>query len=267
MSDWSLRSPGFATDLVLMEREGSTVEEHDDYVVLRTPSNPTYHWGNCLILRRAPDAGSLAGWLEVFRAEHPDAAHVAVGIDDPDARIDSAEASAAGVAVETDVVLTSSAMAAATGPEGYVLGLLDPDDEPSWAALVEMEMADEFHGTPDAHRLFLRRRYDGHRRAIRAGHGSWWAATTAEGVPAATLGVFGAGAGRARYQSVMTHPEHRRRGLAGALVRAAGRHALEHLGARSLVIVADPEGPAIGVYRRAGLADAQQQTALYRPGG
>ena len=56
-----LRSPGYATDLVLLAREGGVVEEHDDHLVVRTPANPTYHWGNCLILRLLPpELGTLA---------------------------------------------------------------------------------------------------------------------------------------------------------------------------------------------------------------
>ncbi len=266
MNDWSLRSPGLATDLVLMERQGSVVEERDGYLVLRTPRNPTYHWGNCLVLRSGPRPGSLPDWLDVFRAEHPGAGHVAIGIDDPDAQVDPDEAAGVDVVVEHDVVLTTTAMADTPVPAGYALARLDPDDDAPWAALVEMELADEFHGTRESHRLFLQRRYDGLRDAVRAGHGSWWWATTG-GAAAATLGVFDAGAGRARYQSVMTHPDHRRRGLAGALVSAAGRHALRELGSRQLVIVADPAGPAIGVYRGAGFVDTHPQTALYRPGG
>ena len=40
-------SPGFATDLALLGVQGDrTVEERADYWSVRTPANPTYHWGN-----------------------------------------------------------------------------------------------------------------------------------------------------------------------------------------------------------------------------
>ena len=50
-----------------------------------------------------------------------------------------------------------------------------------------------------------------------------------------------------------------------ALLRYAGRWALDRDDVRALVIVADPEGPAIGVYRRAGYTElAEQWGALPR---
>lgn len=47
--------------------------------------------------------------------------------------------------------------------------------------------------------------------------------------------------------------------MAGTLVRQAGRYALARPGVRALVIVADPGGAAIRVYRSAGFADAETQ--------
>ena len=50
-------------------------------------------------------------------------------------------------------------------------------------------------------------------------------------------------------------------------MHAAGRSALEHLGARTLVIVADDDGEAIGIYRRLGFADTERQLMLERRHG
>lgn len=267
--DLGLRSPGHATDLALLGREGGLVEERQGYLVVRTPDNPTYHWGNSLILRAAPKPGTWAHWLEVFATEHPGAGHVAIGIDDPTADPDPAEVVALGelgVQIERDLVLTAAALDSPGAVSGVELRQVAVDEDAEWERLVELEMTDGIVGTPDAHREFVRRRFAGHRRAIRAGHGLWCAAQLPDGTPVATLGIFEAGAGRARYQSVLTHPDHRRRGLAAALLRFAGNHAVTHLGASELVIVADPDGPAIGVYRRAGFADHTPQVALYRAG-
>lgn len=104
------RSLGFATDVGLLRLQGSTVQARDGYLVVRTPANPTYHWGNHLILDQAPAPGSLAAWLAVFREEHPGAAHVAIGIDDPDAVLVPAEAGALGLEIERDVVLSTIAL-------------------------------------------------------------------------------------------------------------------------------------------------------------
>lgn len=263
------RALGFATDLALARLQGGLVEERPGYLVLRMPANPTFHWGNCLILDGPPERGSLGGWVDTFRAEHPEAGHVAIGIDTAEADIDPAEAAARGLEVGRDVVLTTSGPV--DDPRGPTPGIdcraVPPADEDAWRRLVEMEVRDEGGHDPEGHRTFVTRRYEGIRGLVRAGHGAWYAAYLPDGQPVSTLGLFSVGPGLARYQSVLTDARHRGRGIAGTLLRYAGRHGLADLGARSLVIVADPEGPAIGLYRAAGFTDHDQQWALYRAPG
>ena len=43
-----LRSVGYRTDLFVCAFDG-VVEERDRYVVIRTPSNPSFWWGNYLL--------------------------------------------------------------------------------------------------------------------------------------------------------------------------------------------------------------------------
>lgn len=74
------------------------------------------------------------------------------------------------------------------------------------------------------------------------------------------MGIFSDGTGAARYQDVQTHPEYRRQGLASWLLHCAGTYALRDLKASRLVIVTDPNGPAINLYRRHGFAGNEIQT-------
>ena len=46
-----------------------------------------------------------------------------------------------------------------------------------------------------------------------------------------------------------------------------GQHGLEMLGVRTLVIVADLDGEAIGIYRRLGFADVERQLMMERRSG
>src|SRR5215471_4600410 len=78
------------------------------------------------------------------------------------------------------------------------------------------------------------------------------------------LGVFSDGSGIARFQDVDTHPDHRNQGLAGTLVYQAGQHARKEMAAQTLVIVAEPLGPAIRIYRSVGFRDAETQVQLQR---
>src|SRR5215469_14471062 len=65
-----VRSLGYRTDLMIRVLEGSQVEDHGDYLVIRSPRNPTYWWGNFLLLA-APKPGQARRWLAAFRSEFP----------------------------------------------------------------------------------------------------------------------------------------------------------------------------------------------------
>jgi len=76
-------------------------------------------------------------------------------------------------------------------------------------------------------------------------------------------GLFRDG-GLARFQSVETHPDFRRQGLASAVL---GHVARREPGARTLVTVADPDDQAIQLSRALGFAEAEYQIQLYRAPG
>ena len=78
--------PGWRTDFIL-HRFGAEVIEREDCLVVRTPCNPTYYWGNCLHLPRLPTDAELGHWLRRFDEEiahvQPASRHVAIGSDAP----------------------------------------------------------------------------------------------------------------------------------------------------------------------------------------
>ena len=53
-----IRNLGYRTDCVILHYNGQ-IEEKEDYYVIRTPSNPTYYWGNFLLYKFAPKKRSL----------------------------------------------------------------------------------------------------------------------------------------------------------------------------------------------------------------
>ncbi|MDQ1528945.1 MAG: hypothetical protein QOH77_735, partial [Actinomycetota bacterium] len=69
----SISSLGFRSDLMLLALQGSDIEQRDGYLVVRTPTNPTFHWGNFLLLGDAPEPGSVRRWIAAFRREFPGA--------------------------------------------------------------------------------------------------------------------------------------------------------------------------------------------------
>jgi GNAT superfamily N-acetyltransferase len=256
-----VESLGYRTDLMLRRLAGASVDDRGDYIVVRTPDNPTFYWGNFLLLRRAPAAGEAAVRLEDFAREFPDAGHVAIGIDGTDGKPgDVADLLAAGLELETSVVLTAAQVGPPEPPPDVEVRALRTDAD--WQQVVDVRLAVDDDHRPE-HVQFVQRKAAEFRRLVAEGHGRHFGAVV-DGVVRASLGIFSDGSGVARYQNVETDPSFRRRGLASVLLRAAAQVARDDLGASQLVIVADPEYVAIDLYRGLGFTDSERQVQLQR---
>jgi ribosomal protein S18 acetylase RimI-like enzyme len=261
-----VRSLGFRTDLMLRRLSGSRIEDRGPWLVVRTPSNPGYWWGNYLLLTGPLRPGSAAAWDDRFAAEFPAAAHRAFGIDGVSGEVGDGDAvRALRVEVDVSTVLTASVTTVRIMPypasSDAVCRRLESDAD--WEQALELHLAcDDFDDTPD-HRDFRRRKLVEEREMVSAGFGAWLGAFAGDGLVAA-LGIFSDGSGLARYQNVETHPDHRRRGHARRLLVEAARYAASQLAARRLVIVADLDYHAVDLYRSVGFVDAERQVQLQR---
>jgi ribosomal protein S18 acetylase RimI-like enzyme len=258
-----VKSIAFITDVALRRMEGATATERDGYLVIRTPDNPGFWWGNFLLLDAAPEPGTAGRWLDRFAAEFPGAKHVALGIDTTDAgTVIPADFTAAGLEPERSITLTATDVTAPAhvNNEAEIRALAADDD---WQQTVDLCLR-LYAGEGLSDIDYYRGRMEARRRIAEQGRGVWLGAFD-DGRLVAQLGLFLTGDGFARYQDVETDPAVRRRGLAGTLVWQAGRHGLDELGARTLVIVADREGDAIRLYRSLGFSDFEGQLGLCRP--
>ena len=257
----AVRSLGYRTDLMLRRLAGATVDERDEVIVVRTTANPTFYWGNFLLFPSPPSTGDAAAWVAQFAAEFPDAEHVSIGVDGVDGDLGAAdEMRALGLADEMSVVLTATSPEPFGAPEGDV-ELRPPATDEEWAQTVEFRMAVDDDKSA-GHREFVTRRAAEFRRLMADGHGVYVAAFV-DGIARSGLGVFAAD-GLARYQSVETHPDFRRRGLASGLVVEAARLLAARGRVEEFVIVADPSYVAIEIYRRLGFRDSERQVQWLR---
>jgi hypothetical protein len=232
-------SLGFQTDLMVRGLEGSEIIDHPDHVTVRSPANPEFWWGNFVLLPTQAAHGPARPWLELFRAEFPGAGHLALGVDGtggPGSDLHSFAET--GLEVNRESVLTAPALREPPRPnrDAEYRPLAGDSD---WRQAVELQATSDAAGGGPATRAFTEARYAARRRATEAGHGAWFGAFR-NGELLAQLGIFALGP-LARYQDVGTHPAAQRQGLAGTLVWVAGQYALGQLGARTLVILADPE--------------------------
>jgi ribosomal protein S18 acetylase RimI-like enzyme len=243
----------FRTDLALAALAGSEVEDHDSHVAVRTPDNPTYRWGNYLLLPEAPTAETLPAWQDVFARTFPGVEHRTYGVATPDgAQEDLAAFAAAGFETEAASVMTATAVHEPPRPnrEAPYRPLTSDDD---WAQQADLWLTGDDVGS----REFVLAKVAGERRMAEAA-GAWWGAFLGDRL-AASMGLVAASPGLARFQQVQTHPDARGRGLAGTLVHRVSRYGFEELGAATLVMVADPEYLAIRIYRSVGFTDSETQ--------
>ncbi len=243
-------SLGLRTDLALLGRSGSTIEDCGDHLVVRTPRNPTFYWGNFLVLDAVPAPGRIDAWLERFVAAIPGARHRAIAFDCPEGTVDEL----AGFVERGFTVSASSVMTARSvqpPPNPNTDATYRPfSSEDDWAQSVTLTLA--CHGGSEENYLeFVTRRAASNRDIVTDGHGAWFGAFV-DGRLVTQMGLVRAGDRLARFQSVETDPAFRRRGLAGTLVHHVGEVGFAELGAETLVMVADPNDDAIRVYRTVG---------------
>src|ERR1051326_3306838 len=103
-----ITSLGFRTDVALRVREGAEVADRGDHLVIRTPGQPDFWWGNFLLIRGVPAPGQARHWLARFAAEFPAARHVALGLDTAEDAEIPEDLTAAGLRPDRATVLTAS---------------------------------------------------------------------------------------------------------------------------------------------------------------
>lgn len=260
------RSLGMLTELAV-QLPASLIEDHGDHLVLRTPGQPGYYWGNFLAFRDPPGPEAVATWPRLFAAafgDDPAIRHMAFGWDDPEgAPGHAADFIPSGCMLETGVVLTAHTVhpAPTPRPAGLVVRPLASDDD--WEAATVNQIASRVAGFQFApYSAFKRARMAADRALADGGRGKWFGAFLGDRL-VGDLGIILVGR-TGRFRSVGTDPAFRRRGVCGALVHDAARYAFSQLGAEKLVIVAEPGEGGDRVYRSVGFEPTERFAGLCR---
>jgi len=255
-----LISPGWKTDLDILEMSGSTIEDFGDHLVVKTPHNPNYHWGNCILVTNPGSASDAEKWIQRNREVFPDHAWLAIGL--PQMPADADEWIRNGVELEQlDVLSTDSLPKQQPLAAGYTARMFQEQD---WEALTAKELAEALNEggyEPAAIESFVLETNWTRKQLAASGSAAWFGAFF-EGELVANLGIVVCGA-TGRYQSVETNGDHRRKGLASHLLGLAASWSQSH-GCNNWVIVTQKTNDAGRVYRRAGFSPDVSAVNAYR---
>lgn len=252
-----VRSVALSTELELAATRG-IVTDRGDYLVVRTPDDPSYYFGNVLVLPAPPQVGEVAYWTRRFDEEFrdtPEIQHVAFRWDgsagDPGARD---ELRAAGFAIEDHWVMSTDRVNA---PAAWPVRALAPSEMHEIADL-GFAIADDHS---DHYRQFLNRSARWKADLVESGVAKFYGAFEDDAL-VGSLGLAHFG-DVARYQDVQVAATHRRRGIASTLLAAAADADPTPDRSRRYIIVAEPESDASRVYTRAGFTVIERMVSTF----
>jgi GNAT superfamily N-acetyltransferase len=260
----NVKSLGCRTDLIFPTFDG-VLTDRGDYLVVRSPLNPTFYWGNFLLFARPPQPGDLNIWRDHFAREvgqPPETKHIAFTWDSPEGKEGFVEPFVQeGFNLERNVVQVSHALQCP--PRAATDVSIRPlKTEAEFAQVIEQQVLSRDEGHEErGYRKFRTFMMDSYRRMEQVGLGHWYGAFLGDQL-VADLGVFHDHRGLGRYQSVETHPDFRRRGIAGRMVYEAGVQAMTEHGLDTLVIIAEADSSPSRLYESAGFNPVEKNVGL-----
>jgi GNAT superfamily N-acetyltransferase len=201
-----------------------------------------------------------------FRADFPEAAHVAISWDDYDMQIgpEHEQLSAMGFELEQlDILSLTAPLKRSPTPEGIVVRPVESDADWQQVIALQVETGVEQGYERNSYEIYLRSRFASRRRQISEGWAIWLGAFDGD-ILAADLGVY-TDQIVARFQEVETRPSYRRRGICAALVTAGVDWAKSKAPNAVPVLQALSDGPAGRIYRRCGFEHCETQVVAMLP--
>jgi RimJ/RimL family protein N-acetyltransferase len=261
--EMNLQSLAYRTDLIFPRYEGSLTDQ-GDYLVVATPSNPGFFWGNFLIFQRSPKEGDLPVWKDLFRREFgaiPGVNHMTFGWDGTDGQTGCIKPFLAdGFVLERSVVMSASQVSA---PQKYHSGVtVRPlESDADWLAATKNQILSRPTDFElGSFTVFKQEQMNRYRRMAEDGYGHWFGAFLDDQL-VADLGIYRDGR-LGRFQLVETHPNFRRLGICGALVHQASEYGLQKMGLEKLVMVADPDDHPSRIYASVGFQETESCVGL-----
>ena len=258
-----VKSLGYRTDLIFPKFDG-VILDRGNYLVIRTPSNPTFFWGNYLLFSDPPGSGDDVRWRSIFTEEiggPPDTQHQTFGWDMPSGESGHIQPFLDDGYIFVDqVVLTTREILPAPAPtKGVEFRPLRTTQD--WEQAMENQIRCRDSAHDESHyRVFKGDQMSRYQKMEQRQLAAWYGAF----IGSELVGDLGIVHDQklGRFQSVETHPAHRRRGIASGLIHSAANHAFEEFDLQCLVLVADKGSGAERLYKSLGFELSERQVGL-----
>ena len=297
MTTVSRRDDGAALRALRVAVHPSALVQHvGTDVVVRTPERPDHRDGNVVDLLTPPDADDVPGRLESVRRlmEPVGVGHLHLRYELPVGMLDADGRD--GVHRDPDERARDAALrAAGCEPDGLRVLTLDASGLPDDASSPPGDVSVERLEGPDGDLISGRRWYAAavldryahgdhvdQWRAWDAAWGAWdreritalarlgraevWLASR-HGMPVATLTLLDDTDGLVVVEDIVTHPAHRRRGIARALLTAALASLRTAASLERVALAVRPGSPAEALYSALGFRPLADVRAWLRPDG
>ena len=251
------------TDLMFSHFDGE-VQDRGDYIVVKTPNNPGYHWGNYIIFSNPPQSGDFEKWQEIYRSEftyYDSFKHMTFTWNqNNEVRPNFDPFLNAGFKLDRAKVLAAQKVNPPPKLNHFIeVRVIQTSAE--WEQAIQLQVATRDRCFDEkGYEVFKRRQFNTYQAMSKAGFGNWFGAFL-ENHLVGDLGIFHQG-GIGRFQNVETHPNYRRQGICGTLVYKSAQIALQTLDVTTLVMEADADYHAAGIYESVGFRPTEENQSL-----
>jgi GNAT superfamily N-acetyltransferase len=259
-----LKSVGRQSDLIIA-KHFAHIENHENRLLIKSPTLPEYHWGNFIVFDKGPQKGDLIKWTEQFRKDFPyyvEPTHYVFSWNPVEIEHCSGveEFIADGFSLENcEVIASSKLQLPAKANKDVEVKILQTDSD--WEQALACQLA--CWSQPETLEIYIpfkTKQMKMYRELSQKSVGHWFGAFIGDKL-VADLGVFHDNMW-GRYQSVGTLPEFRNQGICSRLVYEAGVLMLERYGLEKLLIEAERDYHALQVYKKVGFETVEVNYSL-----
>ena len=258
------KSIGLKTDLFFHQFSGNVISK-ENYLVIHTPNNPEYYWGNYLIFDGPPKKTDSKKWIDAFKNEfghRKSIDHIAFTWDLGEvSNLD--EFVEKGFHIDKSIILTLNEMSSPSLCSGNIT-LKEIQTNSEWKELIDLQiLIGNSDGKYENYIKFTEKKFFTYKKIVSSNKGTWLGAYDS-GKLIGDLGIFLTGA-FGRFQNIETHPDYRGKNICRSLIYKAF-HWIKNRNSKAIIVVeSEANSLPLKIYKKLGFSEKEFLTSLLNP--